>query len=77
MHGVLVGFGQLSDQLLHRVHSLFVVRTFWGRDRELLPHKRAPPCGNKQVASLTDGVDKVVEEPIREERLWKLPEEHL
>lgn len=41
LHGVLVGFGQLFDQVFDRVHSLFVVRTFCSRDRELLPHKKS------------------------------------
>lgn len=43
LHGVLVGFGQLLDQVFDRVHSLFVVRTFCSRDRELLPHKESAP----------------------------------
>lgn len=77
LHCVLVGFWQLLDQVFDRVHSLLVVRTFWSRDSDRGNGAIVWPAGARPAQLLTDGVDEVGEGGVGEERLWKLPEEHL
>lgn len=81
LHCILVGFGQLLDQVFDHVHSLFVVRTFCKQRQRCLLHtgiwRRCVANSGLTPQLLTDGVDEVVEGAIGEERLWKLSEKHL
>lgn len=82
----MVWLWQLLDQVSDVVHPLLVVAALWSREAAVRrTHARGTATCRHLVAKirnnserrLTDGVDKVREGSVGEERLGELPEEHL